>query len=57
MSGLVDKRVLVTGGLRGIGKAIVSRVEDAGGRVVVADLQADEETAVRVDVSSESSVI
>jgi len=54
---LVDKRVLVTGGLRGIGQAIVARVKEAGGRVVVADLQANGDAAVRVDVSSESSVI
>lgn len=56
MVSLVGKRVLVTGGLRGIGKAIVSRVNAAGGRTVVADLEADGDAAVRVDVSSESSV-
>ena len=57
MGSFTGKRVLVTGGLRGIGQAIVSRVEEDGGRVIAADLQANGDGAVRVDVSSDSSVI
>lgn len=57
MTNLANRRVLVTGGLSGIGKAIAAHLANSGARVVVADLQADGEATVRVDVSSEPSVV
>ena len=62
---LKDKTVVVTGGARGIGKALCSAFAHEGARVVVADLLADEATAtaaeidglgVACDVSSESDI-
>ena len=39
MSGLAGKRVLVTGGAGGVGRAVVARMSEAGARILVADRQ------------------
>ncbi|MBT5228461.1 MAG: SDR family NAD(P)-dependent oxidoreductase, partial [Proteobacteria bacterium] len=39
---LKDKTVVVTGGARGIGKALSQAFSDQGARVVVADILAEE---------------
>ena len=63
---LKDKSVVVTGGGRGIGKALCVAFAAEGARVTVADLNIDDATAtatqinglaVRCDVTSESDVI
>ena len=64
--GLADKRVVVTGGAAGIGRATVARFAQAGARVVIVDrnageaggvLEGDERiTTIQADVSSPSSV-
>lgn len=41
MRGLKDKRILITGGARGIGAAIAARFLEEGSRVVVLDLDKD----------------
>jgi NAD(P)-dependent dehydrogenase (short-subunit alcohol dehydrogenase family) len=51
---------LVTGGSRGIGQAIVRRLREAGGRVAVLDLQAqdgDGDVALVCDVADEKAVV
>ncbi len=62
---LKDKTVVVTGGARGIGKALAVRFAKQGARVVVADLLADiarqtadeiQGLAVACDVSKESEI-
>jgi meso-butanediol dehydrogenase/(S,S)-butanediol dehydrogenase/diacetyl reductase len=56
----LDGRVaVVTGGARGIGRAIVDALTERGANVVVADLEPDtagDGEAVRVDVTDEASV-
>jgi meso-butanediol dehydrogenase / (S,S)-butanediol dehydrogenase / diacetyl reductase len=55
MRGLEGKRVVVTGGARGIGAATVERFRAEGAAVTVFDLEPGEE-GVRVDVSNRDSV-
>jgi meso-butanediol dehydrogenase / (S,S)-butanediol dehydrogenase / diacetyl reductase len=55
MRGLEGKRVVVTGGARGIGAATVERFRAEGAAVTVFDLEPGEE-GVRVDVSDRDSV-
>ena len=56
-----NKVAVVTGGLSGIGAAIVARLQQCGAQVVVWDLSASASSpgdvqAVKVDVTSEASV-
>ncbi len=44
---MVDRVALITGGVGGLGSAVSKRLADAGCRVVVADLAAEEEYAVQ----------
>lgn len=56
---LDGKTAVVTGGARGIGAATARMLEDAGGRVVVFDLDATDDLAfggVAIDVTRESAV-
>ena len=62
---LKDKTVVVTGGARGIGKALSQAFSDQGARVVVADILAEETSetaaaisglAVTCDVSREEDI-
>ena len=62
---LKDKTVVVTGGARGIGKALCRTFSDQGARVVVADILAEETSetaaaisglAVTCDVSREEDI-
>jgi 3-oxoacyl-[acyl-carrier protein] reductase len=55
MRGLEGKRVVVTGGARGIGAATVERFRAEGAAVTVFDLEPGEE-GVRVDVSDRDAV-
>lgn len=41
MKGLKDKIVLVTGGAKGLGKAMTTRFLQEGGTVVIADVDAE----------------
>jgi NAD(P)-dependent dehydrogenase (short-subunit alcohol dehydrogenase family) len=47
---LDDKVAIVTGGARGIGAAVCRRYADAGARVVVADVLADEAAALAAEI-------
>ena len=62
---LKDKTVVVTGGARGIGKALSQAFSDQGARIVVADILAEETSetaaaisglAVTCDVSREEDI-
>lgn len=56
---MAQKAAIVTGGARGIGRAIAKLLAERGYRVAVADLKAGNEEdflSVRTDVSSEASV-
>ena len=45
MKGLKDKIVLVTGGAKGLGKAMTTRFLQEGGTVVIADVDAEASAA------------
>ena len=55
MNTLEDKVILVTGGARGLGKAICQNLYEAGGTVIAADIRGDllEQTAKETDPSGE----
>ncbi len=55
MAALAGQVAIVTGGAQGIGAAIARGLEEAGGTVVVADLDPSE-GQIRADVSSEEDV-
>ena len=47
---LKDKTVVVTGGARGIGKALCTAFAREGARVVVADLRVDDATSIATEI-------
>lgn len=51
---MTDKVVIVTGGARGIGRAIVREFASAGASVVIADLLAEEAEAVAEEISQQT---
>ena len=59
LDGIEGRVALVTGGARGIGRAIVETLRDQGARVAVGDLRAPEIDGVvglELDVTSEASI-
>lgn len=57
MRGLKNKRVLITGGARGIGAATAARFQEEGARVVVLDLDDEELTRIEKDLPSLSGTV
>src|SRR4051812_17148846 len=51
----VGKVVLVTGGAQGLGRAICHRIVASGGKVVVADLNADKAGAVAGELGGDGA--
>lgn len=54
---LEDKVVLVTGAARGLGAAYARGIVQAGGSVVIADLLADEGTALASELGERASFV
>ena len=55
MTGLMNKRVLITGATQGIGLATARRFASEGAKVVITDVVADE-TLLRVDRNFRRSI-
>lgn len=54
---LEGKTVLVTGGARGLGEAYARGIVEAGGRVVIADLLAEEGSALAAELGDQASFV
>ena len=53
-SDLKDKSVIVTGGARGIGRAVVQAFAEAGADVVIGDLRLEDAKATALEISEAS---